>query len=121
MLTVSVLRMRSEAFAANHPSRPLGRRLTLRVRDIMHGGTDGPSVQADAPLLDVVSEVTKGGWARPRSRMTPDGCSGSSRTATYAERCSAAIRPNWPMSERATMTEQPVVIGPTRWRTRRCD
>ena len=50
-----------ERFAENHPSGRLGRRLTLRVRDVMHSGQDCPSIGAEAPLLDVVGEISKGG------------------------------------------------------------
>jgi arabinose-5-phosphate isomerase len=50
-----------EGFAANHPSGRLGRRLTLRVRDVMHGGAELPTAAADTPLLDVVSAITSGG------------------------------------------------------------
>jgi arabinose-5-phosphate isomerase len=50
-----------EAFAQNHPSGRLGRRLTLRVRDVMHSGERCPSIGADAPLLDVVREISSGG------------------------------------------------------------
>jgi len=50
-----------EAFAANHPSGRLGRRLTLRVRDVMHAGDQHPVTRLDAPLLEVVSRITAGG------------------------------------------------------------
>lgn len=50
-----------ESFAANHPAGRLGRRLTLRVRDVMHTGEERPSLPADAPLLEVVGEITRGG------------------------------------------------------------
>jgi arabinose-5-phosphate isomerase len=51
----------TERFAENHPSGRLGRRLTLKVADVMHGGDDHPSVGPDTPLLDVVSAITNGG------------------------------------------------------------
>jgi arabinose-5-phosphate isomerase len=61
-LTVMELKgITPERFAANHPSGRLGRRLTLRVRDVMHGGDDCPSVGPDALLLDLVSEISRGG------------------------------------------------------------
>lgn len=50
-----------DAFAANHPSGQLGRRLTLRVRDVMHHGGDQPAIGPLAPLLEVVSAITDGG------------------------------------------------------------
>lgn len=50
-----------EAFVANHPSGRLGRRLTLRVCDVMHTGAGHPTVAAQAALLDVLSAITDGG------------------------------------------------------------
>jgi arabinose-5-phosphate isomerase len=50
-----------EAFAANHPSGRLGRRLTLHVRDVMHSGNDQATISPDAPLLEVVAAITDGG------------------------------------------------------------
>jgi arabinose-5-phosphate isomerase len=48
-----------DAFAANHPSGRLGRRLTLRVKDVMHG--EHPGIGAHTPLLEVVGAITDGG------------------------------------------------------------
>ncbi len=50
-----------EAFAANHPSGRLGRRLTLRVKDVMQPAGSGVSVTRDTQLIDVLAEVTRGG------------------------------------------------------------
>jgi len=63
-----------ELFAANHPSGRLGRRLTLRVRDVMHGESDRPALQRDASLLEVVREISRGGLgavvvADPQQRL----------------------------------------------------
>ena len=43
-------------FAANHPAGRLGKRLTLRVRDLMH---DSPNVAPDAGWLEVVKAISK--------------------------------------------------------------
>jgi arabinose-5-phosphate isomerase len=50
-----------DAFAANHPSGRLGRRLTLRVSDVMHADAAQPTVGPDAPLVDVVGAISDGG------------------------------------------------------------
>ena len=50
-----------EGFAANHPSGQLGRRLTLRVRDVMLAGDERPTVSASASLIDVVGAIGRGG------------------------------------------------------------
>jgi arabinose-5-phosphate isomerase len=49
-----------ERFAQNHPSGRLGKRLTLRVSDVMHGGAERPVVQLDASWFDVVAAITRG-------------------------------------------------------------
>ena len=48
-----------EDFAFNHPSGRLGKRLTLKVSDLMHIET--PTVQADASLIEVISAISRGG------------------------------------------------------------
>lgn len=59
-LTVMELKgVTRDAFAANHPSGRLGRRLTLRVRDVMHD--ERPGVGPETPLLEVVGAITEGG------------------------------------------------------------
>jgi arabinose-5-phosphate isomerase len=50
-----------DAFAANHPSGRLGRRLTLRVRDVMHEDREHPAMGPQASLLEVVGAITDGG------------------------------------------------------------
>jgi arabinose-5-phosphate isomerase len=50
-----------EAFALNHPSGRLGRRLTLRVGDLMHGGDRRPVVGPGTSWLEVVSAIGDGG------------------------------------------------------------
>lgn len=46
----------AEDFAANHPAGRLGRRLTLRVSDLMH---DSPNVFPEADWLEVVKTISK--------------------------------------------------------------
>lgn len=48
---------REEDYALNHPGGRLGRRLTLRVRDLLRAG-DAPSVPPSALLMEVLSEIT---------------------------------------------------------------
>lgn len=49
---------RPEDFAALHPGGKLGKRF-LRVSDLMHAGGDVPLVPLDAPMKDVVYEMSK--------------------------------------------------------------
>lgn len=45
----------AEDFAANHPAGQLGKRLTIKVEDLMH---ESPSVSADAGWMDVVKAIS---------------------------------------------------------------
>jgi arabinose-5-phosphate isomerase len=48
-------------FASNHPGGQLGKRLTLRVADLMHGGAQNPTIADNASWMDVVSTITQFG------------------------------------------------------------
>jgi arabinose-5-phosphate isomerase len=45
-------------FASNHPAGQLGKRLTLRVSDLMHGGNENPTIGTDAAWMEIVSTIT---------------------------------------------------------------
>lgn len=61
MTLMSVKGLTPEDFALNHPGGRLGKRLTLRVCDLMHGGAECPTVEAGATLLEVVQAISRGG------------------------------------------------------------
>ncbi len=48
-----------EQYAKNHPGGAIGKRIFLKVNDLMHKGEKLPVVEPDAPFLDVVSKMTK--------------------------------------------------------------
>jgi len=48
-----------EDFALSHPSGALGRRLLLRLSDLMHRGDTVPLVGADTPLREALLEMTR--------------------------------------------------------------
>jgi len=48
-------------FASNHPGGQLGKRLTLRVADLMHSGAENPTIADNASWMDVVSTITQYG------------------------------------------------------------
>ncbi len=50
-----------EDFAFSHPGGKLGRRLLLKVRDIMHSGTAIPRVTKDTLLKDALMEISNKG------------------------------------------------------------
>lgn len=48
-------------FAINHPAGQLGKRLTLTVGDLMHSGSDNPTIPLGAIWVDVVTRISDGG------------------------------------------------------------
>ena len=63
-LAVALLKSRgftAEDFARSHPSGSLGKRLLLRVADVMRKGTEIPAVGPDVPLRDGLMEMTQKG------------------------------------------------------------
>jgi arabinose-5-phosphate isomerase len=53
------MNFQEEQFALFHPGGAVGRRLLLRVRDIMHTGDANPIVEPDATIEEIVHELTK--------------------------------------------------------------
>lgn len=51
----------SEDFAKYHPSGSLGRKLLLRVSDVMRKGEDVATAHADTPFIEVLGRITKSG------------------------------------------------------------
>jgi arabinose-5-phosphate isomerase len=47
-----------EDFASLHPGGSLGRKLLLKVGDLMHTGNAVPTVDHDSPMKDVILEIT---------------------------------------------------------------
>lgn len=61
-LAVALLKARgftAEDFALSHPGGALGRKLLLRVNDIMHTGDEIPRVGKEATLRDALLEITR--------------------------------------------------------------
>ena len=62
-LAVALLKLRgftAEDFAMSHPSGSLGKRLLLRVADVMQTGDAVPAVAPDVPLTDGLMEMSPG-------------------------------------------------------------
>ena len=61
-LAIALLEARgfsAEDFAFSHPGGSLGRRLLLKVSDIMHSGKEVPAVTTETMLHDALMEVTR--------------------------------------------------------------
>src|SRR5213082_216485 len=57
-LAMTLMRARGlteDDFASNHPAGQLGKRLTLRVADLMHTGPQNPTIPTDSSWMDIVS------------------------------------------------------------------
>lgn len=60
-LAIALLEMRgftAEDFAQLHPGGSLGKRLSLKITEIMYKGDDVPIVKANAPIKDTILEIT---------------------------------------------------------------
>ncbi|MCM8821121.1 MAG: KpsF/GutQ family sugar-phosphate isomerase [Candidatus Omnitrophica bacterium] len=51
--------VKKQDFAFFHPAGNLGKRLMLKVKDVMHTGKEIPSVRKDATIPEVVREITE--------------------------------------------------------------
>jgi len=61
MTLMQVKGLTPDDFAINHPAGRLGKRLTLRVADLMHSGADNPKIRADAIWVEIVKGISEGG------------------------------------------------------------
>lgn len=61
MALMQVKQLTPEDFALNHPAGRLGKRLTLRVIDLMHKESDNPKILSTASWLEVITAISKGG------------------------------------------------------------
>jgi len=61
MTLMTIKGITSDDFAINHPAGRLGKRLTLRVGDLMHRDGENPTISTGASWVDVVRAISKGG------------------------------------------------------------
>ena len=74
-LAIALLEARgftAEDFAFSHPGGALGRKLLLRLADVMHSGDDIPRVTPDTPMLDALMVMSDKGFGMT-TVMNPDG------------------------------------------------
>ncbi len=63
-LAMTVMRVKgltTDDFAVNHPAGRLGKRLTLRVADLMHRDGENPTIASGSSWVEVVRAISKGG------------------------------------------------------------
>ena len=61
MTVMKVKGLTPDDFAVNHPAGRLGKRLTLRVGDLMHSDGENPTIAMGSSWVEVVRAISKGG------------------------------------------------------------
>ena len=61
MTVMKVKGLTPDDFAVNHPAGQLGKRLTLRVDDLMHRDGENPTIAVGSSWVEVVRAISKGG------------------------------------------------------------
>jgi arabinose-5-phosphate isomerase len=61
MTLMSVKGLTPDDFAINHPAGRLGKRLTLKVADLMHSGVENPTIEVGSSWVEVVKAISNGG------------------------------------------------------------
>lgn len=61
MTLMQVKGLTADDFALNHPAGRIGKRLTIKVADLMHSGVENPTINEDAAWLEVIAAITRGG------------------------------------------------------------
>jgi arabinose-5-phosphate isomerase len=74
MTVMKVKGLTTDDFAVNHPAGRLGKRLTLRVADLMHRNGENPTIATGSSWIEVVRAISKGGLGAvcvvdPRGRL----------------------------------------------------
>jgi len=61
LTVMQIKELTPEDFALNHPAGRLGKRLTLKVSDLMRIGNENPTISPSASWVEVVSAISQGG------------------------------------------------------------
>ena len=113
MTLMSVKQLTPEDFALNHPGGRLGKRLTIKVSDLMHGGVENPTVGTAATLLEVVQAISSGGLGAVNvldggGRLAGIVTDGDVRRALHRVRLEDLAG----LTAEGFMTREPVVVAP---------
>ena len=113
MTLMRVKKLTPEDFALNHPGGRLGKRLTLRACDLMHGGDECPTITPEATLIECVREIGRGGLGAvnvvdERGRLVGIVTDGDVRRTLQQGRLADLET----LTCGAIMTREPVVVTP---------
>jgi len=113
MATMSARGFTQDDFARNHPSGRLGKRLTVRVRDLMHGGSRNPIVEPTAPWSEVIGALCRRCLGAVNV-VNPGGGLGGLVTDGDVRRTVQRIHPTELVDLTAAqmMTPNPTTVGP---------
>lgn len=104
----------SQDFALNHPAGRLGKRLTLRVSDLMHGGTDNPVVSPDASWTRIARAISKGGLGAVNVIVDGGRLAGIITDGDLRRSMEKVKAVNLEqLTARQIMTKDPVVVSPS--------
>jgi arabinose-5-phosphate isomerase len=103
----------SQDFALNHPAGRLGKRLTLRVSDLMHGGADNPVVSPNASWTVIASAISKGGLGAVNVTDADNRLAGIITDGDLRRSLEKVKTVNLEkLTAREIMTKDPVVVSP---------
>ena len=115
-LAVTLLQLKGltpEAFALNHPSGRLGRRLTLRVGDLMHRRDRLPTVSPDASWLEVIAAISAGGLGAVAVTFADERLAGIVTDGDLRRALQRTVPGDLAaVTARSIMTSSPVTVGP---------
>ncbi len=113
MTLMSVKELTPEDFALNHPGGRLGKRLTLRVSDVMHGGAENPTVAASDSLLEVLQAISRGGLGAVNVVEADDKLAGIITDGDVRRTLqNAGLAGLEGLTSAQVMTKSPVVVAP---------
>ncbi len=102
-----------EDFALNHPAGRLGKRLTLRVRDLMHSDGDTSTISPQATWIEVLSTISQAGLGAV-SVVDDSGCLLGIITDGDLRRLLQKVRHSdlETLTASLMMTQNPTVVSP---------
>jgi arabinose-5-phosphate isomerase len=102
-----------EDFALNHPAGRLGKRLTLKVNDLMHSGASNPVILETASWIEVLSTMSSGGLGAVNV-VDQAGCLLGIITDGDLRRLLQRVKPTEleTLTAASMMTQHPIVVSP---------
>lgn len=113
-LAVALLETRGftrEDFARSHPAGQLGRRLIIRIRDLMHSGEAMPAVATDATVAQAIVEISEKRLGMTATVNADGSVAGVITDGDLRRALGQGIDPHRSLAQ-DVMSGNPVSIGP---------